>query len=96
MRALICMTAIVGSLVGLTVANAYEIDYKFCMVTKCNGASSDCAQARQAAKNCDDAKASQRKADYEAKQREYMRQHQAELDAAKKIEEANKSLNPHN
>jgi hypothetical protein len=66
-----------------------------CLIRQCNGATTDCARARETSKQCYAQHAAKRKADYDAKQREYVRQHQAVVDAAKKNEDANNAVNPH-
>lgn len=88
-------TIILGLCV-VSAASAYEIkeDSMYCMITKCQG-TSDCNAASLALKTCNDKIAARKKGEIEAERQKNLQQHQAELDMAKKIEEANKAVNPH-
>ena len=83
-----------SAILGTATSGAYQMD-STCLIRQCNGATTDCAQASQASKACYAQQAARQKAEYDAKQAEYQRQHQAELDAAKKIQDANRAVNPH-
>ena len=72
-------------------AHAYDFVPGTCTIAHCAGVA-DCNYAGQEKARCEQRIAQQRKELEDAKQREYLRQHQADVDAAKKIEDANKAV----
>jgi hypothetical protein len=71
---------------GIAHAGCDEI-YK----RNCNG-TAQCEQKRADIKTCENNEAAQRRAENERKQRAYEQKHKQEIDAVKKIEEANKAV----
>ena len=85
---------ILGAAAGFFgVMSAYSYDIKegpfSCYITQCSSQGDDCTKAVQAAKVCTQRMQDKTKAQVEKEREENLRKHQAEVDAASKINQAN-------